>query len=89
LLPSEPVTVTWVALPATTVNVEEPPAVIDAGLAVMLTVGAEVVASPGPTVPHPASTKRKEKVIASGDRMARRGRETHTFFMFGSFLLFR
>jgi hypothetical protein len=39
-LPSLPLIVTWVALVATTFNDEEPPAAIDAGLAVMLTVGA-------------------------------------------------
>jgi hypothetical protein len=40
LLPSEPVTVTWEAFPATTVKVEELPAVIEAGLAAIVTVGA-------------------------------------------------
>jgi hypothetical protein len=35
-----PVIVTWVALVAVTVNVDEPPEVIEVGLAVMLTVGA-------------------------------------------------
>jgi hypothetical protein len=40
VLPSLPLIVTWVALVATTFNVEEPPAAIDWGLAVMLTVGA-------------------------------------------------
>jgi hypothetical protein len=40
VLPSVPVTVTWVALVAVTVNVDEFPEVIEVGLAVMLTVGA-------------------------------------------------
>jgi len=40
VLPSDPVTVTWVALVAVTVKVDEFPVVIEAGLAVMLTVGA-------------------------------------------------
>ena len=40
VLPSVPVTVTWVALLAVTVNVEDPPAATDAGLATMVTVGA-------------------------------------------------
>jgi hypothetical protein len=40
VLPSVPVTVTWVALVAATVKVDELPEVIEAGLAVMLTVGA-------------------------------------------------
>jgi hypothetical protein len=42
-LPSLPVTVTPVAFVAVTVNRDELPAVIDAGLAVMLTVGAGLV----------------------------------------------
>ena len=40
LLPSEPVTVTAVAFAADTVKVEEDPAVMEAGFAVMVTVGA-------------------------------------------------
>jgi hypothetical protein len=40
VLPSVPVTVTPVALVAVTVNVDDPPAVIEVGLAVMVTVGA-------------------------------------------------
>jgi hypothetical protein len=40
LLPSEPLTVTPVALVAVTVKVEEAPVVIEVGLAVMVTVGA-------------------------------------------------
>jgi hypothetical protein len=39
VLPSDPVTVTPVALVADTVNVDELPAVIVVGLEVMLTVG--------------------------------------------------
>lgn len=39
MLPSVPVTVTRLEFAAVTVNVEEPPDVIEAGLAVMLTVG--------------------------------------------------
>jgi hypothetical protein len=41
-LPSVPLITTPVALAAVTVNVEDPPAVIDVGLAVMPTVGAAV-----------------------------------------------
>jgi hypothetical protein len=40
--PSLPLIVTWVALVATTFSEEEPPAAIDVGLAVMVTVGAEL-----------------------------------------------
>jgi hypothetical protein len=39
VLLSLPVTVTWVAFIAVTVNVDEPPGETEAGLAVMLTVG--------------------------------------------------
>jgi hypothetical protein len=40
VLPSVPVIVTWVALVAATVKVDEFPAVIEVGLGVMLTVAA-------------------------------------------------
>jgi hypothetical protein len=64
------------------------PAVTDAGLAVMLTVGAVVVVSPGPMVPHPASSRSSEKLmnIASGERSERKALEPRTFFMLKSFL---
>jgi len=39
VLPSLPVTVTWVAFVAVTVKIEELPAEIETGFAVMLTVG--------------------------------------------------
>ena len=83
-MPSDPVTVTVVAFVAATVNVEEAPAVIDVGLAVIVTVGA--VVSPGPTEPHPASTRSNEKVAASGERIERKGRETRTLIMVVTFL---
>jgi hypothetical protein len=38
-LPSVPVTITWVALLAVTVKVDELPELIEGGLAVMVTVG--------------------------------------------------
>jgi hypothetical protein len=41
-LPSLPLTATWVAFAAVTVSVDELPVVIDAGLAVMVTVAAGV-----------------------------------------------
>jgi hypothetical protein len=44
LLPSDPLTVTPVALVAATVSVEEVPAAIDAGFAVIVTVGAAAAA---------------------------------------------
>jgi hypothetical protein len=40
VLPSVPVTVTWVAFAAITINTDDAPEAIDVGLAVMLTVGA-------------------------------------------------
>ena len=79
--------VTVVASVATTVNVDEPPAVIEAGAAEMVTVGADVL-SPDPVEPHPASTRRNEKLIARGERIERKGREARTFFMVMSFLCF-
>jgi hypothetical protein len=79
--------ITVVAFVAATVNVEDcPAAVIEAGLALMVTVGDDVTGSPGPVLPHPASSRRNEKLIASGERMERKGRETRTFFMVRSFL---
>jgi len=78
LEPSDPVTVTLVAFVAVTVNVEEAPAAIDVGLAMIVTVGA---VDPGPTEPQPASTRSNEKVAASGERIERKGRETRTLIM--------
>jgi hypothetical protein len=43
VLPSLPVSITWVAFVAVTAKVDEPPGVIDAGLALMPAVGAAVV----------------------------------------------
>ena len=83
LEPSDPVTVTLVAFVAVTVNVEEAPAAIDVGLAVIVTVGA---VDPGPTEPQPASTRSNEKVAASGERIERKGRETRTLIMVVTFL---
>jgi hypothetical protein len=66
LLPSDPVTVTVVAFVAATVNVEEAPAAIEVGLAVMVTVG---VSEPGPTEPHPATSKSADKVTTNSERI--------------------
>jgi hypothetical protein len=49
-LPSLPVIVTPVALVAVTVSVDDPPAVIEVGLAAILTVGAGLVDAPTVTV---------------------------------------
>ena len=79
LLPSDPVTVTAVALAAATVNVDDAPAATVVGLAAIVTVGAVVVGVPAPTVPHPVITKSNDRVIARGIRIVRSGRETRTF----------
>ena len=71
------------AFVAATVYVEEAPAAIDVGLAVIVTVGA---VDPGPTEPQPASTRSNEKVAASGERIERKGRETRTLIMVVTFL---
>jgi hypothetical protein len=90
LLPSEPVTVTPVALVAVTVKVEEPPAATVVGLAVMVTVAAMV---PAPTVPQPVTSRNKEQVMAIAitdsieqNRKMRRSRGTRTVTMGLSFL---
>ena len=60
MLPSEPVTVTSVALAAVTVKVDAPPAETEVGLAEMLTEGrlcAVLVVTPPP---HPAAISTKE-----------------------------
>jgi hypothetical protein len=91
LLPSEPVTVTPVALVATTVNVDELPAVTVVGLAVMVTVGVvvPVPVEPLPVEPHPATSRNGEQIItiAMSDSTEQRWRETRTFTMGESFLL--
>jgi hypothetical protein len=91
LLPSEPVTVTPVALVAVTVKVEVPPAATVVGLAVIVTAAGLL---PAPTDPHPVTSRNREQVIAIAmsdsserNREMRRGRETRTFTMELSFLL--
>ena len=88
LLPSEPVTVTVVALVAVTVRVEGVPAATVVGLAAMVTVGDVVGAVPAPTVPQPVTSRNKEQVIAIAisdsieqNREMRRGRGTRTVTM--------
>ena len=67
-MPSLPVTVTWVAFVAVTVKVDAVPMVIEVGLAVIATVGAEDVALKLP--PHPLNSRgsRKPRVIKEGIR---------------------
>jgi hypothetical protein len=75
MLLSVPVTVTWVALLAVTVRLDEAPAVIEAGLAVMLTVGTAGL-SPPPVaatvvVPQPARDIDKAMTPQSASREAK------------------
>jgi hypothetical protein len=90
VLPSDPVTVTEVAFVADTVNVDELPAVIVAGLEVMLTVGVVgVVLKVAP--PHPVNSRGSESVdsIANGERIRGRSRAMRTCIMVFSFLCSR
>ena len=57
-LPSDPATVTFVALAADTDNVDAPPAATVAGLAEMLMIGTALVSFPL-TTPHPATASRQ------------------------------
>ena len=58
MLPSDPVTTTWVALVAVTVRIDELPAAIEVGLALIVTVGelleAELTATVTAAVTFPA-----------------------------------
>jgi hypothetical protein len=67
--------------------VDEPPAVIVAGLEVMLTVGVGALVKVAP--PHPAKTtgSESEDNIAIGERIRERSRETRTWIMVFSFLV--
>ena len=64
VLPS-PVMVTVVAFVAATVKVEDCPAVMEVGLAVIVTVGVSV---PGCTEPQPVTSRSDEKVTANSER---------------------
>jgi hypothetical protein len=57
--------VTVVALVAATVSVDDCPAVIEVGLAEMVTVG---VSEPGCTEPQPVTSKSDDKVTANNER---------------------
>jgi hypothetical protein len=91
-LPSLPLTVTWVALVAATVKVDELPALIEVGLAVMLTVGA-VAELPDPLAslflklaPHPVSSE-SAVMNAAGSSIRKRDRRMTTFVTVFSLLL--
>jgi hypothetical protein len=74
-----------VASDADTVNVHELPAVIDAGLDVMLTVGVGLLVKEAP--PHPLNSKGSESVenIAIGESIRERTRRTLSCIMVFSF----
>jgi hypothetical protein len=78
-----------VASDADTVKVDELPAVIDAGLAVMLTVSVGLLLKVTP--PQPLSSKGSESVenIAIGERIRERTRRTLTCIMVFSFFCLR
>jgi hypothetical protein len=59
LVPSLPVTVTWVAFVAVTVKVDALPAAIEAGLAAIATVGAGAMALKLP--PHPVNSRSSRR----------------------------
>ena len=68
-MPSDPEIVTVVAFVAVTVNVDDAPAAIEAGLAVIVTVGVVVGPVPAPTEPHPASSRSDDNEIAINERI--------------------
>ena len=85
MLPSLPVIRTWVALVAVTVNMDEVPARIAAGLAVMPLVGATCVAlklAP----PHPASSMSSKVQGNSVKRILLNDRRLSDFVTAYSFL---
>ena len=61
VLPSVPLTVTCVALVAVTVSVDEAPAAIDVGLALIPMIGAAGGFVPLLKTPHPVSSRSMEK----------------------------
>jgi len=81
--------VTALALVAATVNIDELPAVIEAGLAAMFTVGVavpvDVLLKWAP--PHPVNTRRSGNMntIANGEEILRRVRWAHAFMTVFSF----
>jgi hypothetical protein len=82
-----PVTVTAVALLAATVNMDELPAAIEAGLAAMLTVGVAVDVLLKWAPPHPVNTRRSGNINtnAKGEEILLRNRWAHVFITVFSF----
>jgi hypothetical protein len=76
-----PVTVTAVAFVAATVNMDELPEVIEAGLAAMFTVGVAVDVLLKLAPPHPVKTRRSGNMntIAKGKDILLRDRWAHAF----------
>ena len=85
--------VTCVALVAATVRMDELPAVIEVGLAVMLTVGNGVggglLEPPGMLLAHPVNNRISERqgTIAAARSERERNRGTGTFLVIGGFSL--
>ena len=61
VLPSDPVIVTCVAFVAVTVSMDELPAAIEVGLALMPTIGAVGVEPPLKAVPQPVNSRHSER----------------------------
>jgi hypothetical protein len=76
-----PVTVTAVAFVAATVNMDELPDVIEAGLAAMFTVGIAVDVLLKLAPPHPVKTRRSGNMntIAKGEEILLINRWAHVF----------
>ena len=93
-LPSVPLTVTWVAFVAFTVRVEEPPALMEVGLAIILTVG--VAAGPLEPLdslflklaPHPAISTSMA-ISDAGSNVRERDRRMFTLFVMRSLIFVR
>jgi hypothetical protein len=77
-----------VAFAAVTVKVEELPALTEAGLALMLIVGADEPPEPEWTdEPHPVNTRRAANInaIADSEEIPLRDRFAHSFITVSSF----
>ncbi len=75
---------------AVTVNVDELPEVIEAGLAAIVTVGAGGGTYPGILFAHPVNSKGSDRQdnSAAGERRRKRNRGTRTLLIVFSILFF-
>jgi hypothetical protein len=87
VLPSVPVTITWVAFVAVTVKMEELPETIEAGLVEMLTIGAGFEI-PVKLTPHPITSKANGRPDnnAAQNRVRQKEGEKCTFIKVRSFV---